>query len=545
MLAEIIDEAKRTGSEQFKVIPIVLDNLGEMRSLIEAALRYNGTRVAPRDAYKGIDIGERGEPDDGLLKLVKGIQWPSLGNASRQLTVEWTGGLLQVRFGSAGTPDNPGDQASLSLYTALLEPGFDSQVGALVYDETPMDDYAQSIAWSTLLDDLSERMRSNPRPVFCRSLLVFVGVGGLDWARHCRPHREGARYVVLNGTISKRSARGVSENMAIRLVTSAAPLVFYLGAGASRSSGLLTGDQLRDRALARMFPAIPSEDSAELKHAFFEEVQDKHRLMQPEENLDEDQFTARLTLERVLREEIKRHIGSGLSPTLAEFDGEQRALLDSPGKTVEILRQSLTTRGRLVLLTVNFDQMIEHDSVIVRGYKPELESPIADGVPAIRLFVTEEELGEFPAYFAHYQAHGGIIPLVKLHGSIDLGTVIADVDKTLPGLSANARVALDSLAHEPDPITWIYVGCSMRDLDVQRLTNESRFALGTNEYWVAPVVDRHVIDHVAHNRTEAWTKAERPLLPSRTITWSSDEFFEAVEPYLHWSGEPAHPFEDQ
>ena len=74
--------------------------------------------------------------------------------------------------------------------------------------------------------------------------------------------------------------------------------------------------------------------------------------------LSAEGFIQQLTLEQVIRVE-ERHLGGSL-PTLAEFKELHDQLVDDAGLAVRSLCRYLDERvGRVVLVTVNFDTLVE------------------------------------------------------------------------------------------------------------------------------------------------------------------------------------------
>ncbi len=200
----------------------------------------------------------------------------------------------------------------------------------------------------------------------------------------------------------------------------------------------------------------------------------QRRQLQDEELNDVTKYAGSLTLERVLREERIEYLPSEM-PTLQHFVGiNERALL-GPGSGVELLRTILVTPpapGRLIVLTVNFDTLLD------------------DPAGGARVFTTDEQFAEFPEYLDEYVAHGGATPLLKLHGTIEIpNSIVANVEDTMPGLEPNRTAALGALMAK-GRANLIYVGYSMRDLDLSPYLGQQVFGQFAEEMWVSPFPKR-------------------------------------------------------
>ena len=537
-LIDVLDEAERAGTGGLSVIPVVVkEDLPRLLPVLVEVCRFAGHPFTLADnAADGIDVsGGSGSVDSTLKAKVERIAVdPTFSGTPENLVVSTAGDEINVRIGGNPPPTNPGDRNQLGLLTALLDPNIrDHQMAVIAYDETPMSEDSRERMWTFLLDEL-DSLGGN-----CRALLVVIGCASFDYARHCR-EGAGARWAFQDGDVRWRQRWRSDLGSISNLAAGTGPMVLMLGAGVSVSSDMPLGNEIRDDALARLVSDLAdtgaeySEQAAEL----FQRLASKGRLMPSESGIREDEFVAALTLERVLREEARTCAAGETLPTLLEFDRRQKARLDHAGSAILDLREMLRLRGRLVLLTVNFDQMIEHGAVVLNPTDAdpyESSPPGPSDPPAIRLFVTPDDFEEFPAYYKHYQTYGGAVPYVKLHGTIDRPeTVRASVDVTLPGLSESAARLLRSLV--PDPggaIPWTYVGCSMRDPDITDVIRTQEFSHRALETWVSPLVDPHVEDWVAQIREPAWRAASLPQsLRERTITQTADVFFRHLRIFL-------------
>lgn len=529
-LIDVLDEAERASPDALRVIPVVVkDDLARLVPVIFETCRFAGHPfVRAETAVDGIKISGPSDIDSTLRSMIEAITLDPTGSGTPQgLVISDDKGCITVRLGDNTAPTNPGDRNQLGLLTALLDPDVRTHdVAVIAYDETSMSDDSKQRMWDFLLDELKS-LGGN-----CKTLVVFIGCADFDYERHCR-EGDGARWAFQDGDVRWRQRWHSDLSQITRISEREEPLILMLGAGVAASSGLPLGNQLRDNALARLVPDLANSGADYRQQAaeFFQQVAAKNRLMTSEEDISQDEFIERLTLERVLREEARTCAPHEILPTLREFSELQASRLDHAGSAVLDLRELLRLRRRLVLLTVNFDQLLEHDTVLVSptGEDPySASTPTKDDLPAIRMFACDEDFQEFPAYYEAYRVNGGVVPYVKLHGTIDRPeTVRANVDVTLPGLSESAARLLRSLIPDPGTsVDWVYVGCSMRDPDVTDITRTQEFSHRAREAWVSPLVDPHVEHWVSQIRQPAWRAVGLPeSMLERTVTQTADVFF--------------------
>ena len=344
-----------------------------------------------------------------------------------------------------------------------------SQLALVAYDESHLDPAAADALWNYFclfvprfdLDHL-------------RTLVLMCYAGEFEPTRHCQRFNS-ARFVVTSEKVSRRRTWPVDRQEIQRLGREATkPTVLFLGAGFSSSTrtsdgSLPMGNQLRDRALDRFVGDF--ENEAARSAAFRTFCEDRDTLLPGEEEMSESEFQRALTLERVLQLELAE-APDPLGPTLSKFQGEVDEAREAPGEALKKLDEMLSSGIRLVLVTVNFDELVEYQC--------------GDGVKA---FATDDEFKEAASYVEEYLAGAeDAAPLLKLHGTLRRpDSIVATVESVAKGLPPEKTAALRTLvASRTDPRSWFYVGASMRDRDILLHISAREFAEGVSEWWVAP-----------------------------------------------------------
>lgn len=157
-------------------------------------------------------------------------------------------------------------------------------------------------------------------------------------------------------------------------------------------------------------------------------------------------------------------------------------------------------------MTVNFDELIETGlSATHQVFVEASEYPDA-------IALIDERLNGRPAP----------VPILKLHGTAtDSETMIANIDETEYGLADEVRAALTRLT-VAGPVTWVWVGCSMRDRDVSAWLG----GLGADvldDWWVDPMPGSSLDEFVAGQRRAYWDTFGRRL-DDRLIIAGADVF---------------------
>jgi hypothetical protein len=114
--------------------------------------------------------------------------------------------------------------------------------------------------------------------------------------------------------------------------------------------------------------------------------------------------------------------------------------------------------------------------------------------------------------------------VLKLHGTISNPlSLIGSIDDTAAGLRDEVRTVLDTILSIERPTTWIWVGCSMRDRDV----NAWLGGLGVrdlDEWWVDPLPGAPLDQFIENHRRAAWAANHGRQLSDRLIIDNADTF---------------------
>jgi hypothetical protein len=384
------------------------------------------------------------------------------------------------------------------------------ELAVVLYDERGMDKYMLHGCWSLLVDQL-------PRLVLppVRTLVAFVAARpSVD--PHGQPKR-GCVFAVADDRLQRRKAHDNAASDAAFFANARVPVrALFLGAGFSHSSRLPLGNDLRDSAMRRLLgeTAHPSPASGgnELAIRFRRMLAGNDELHGPLQRLNEQEFAAHVTLEQVLAFEKVRYASL---PTLAEFREVHDRAVAAPGEAVAALARIVREPNDLVLVTVNFDELLE-------GHASEYVQP----------FATDAEFTGAAEYIRRYR--DGLerkVPLLKLHGTISVpDSCVVTTTQTEQGVSQDKRRALEAITEGlSEPVPWVYVGVSMRDLDLRTVLGNPDFGRAVEEQWASPFLDPNVEAFAEANRAGCWQSGRS--LQARLITEIADEFVRLVEQY--------------
>lgn len=511
----IVDhQLRKAEGDSAVVIPVVFDAFEAVAGIVGSVVRAHSGDVVLATAHQdGCDASV--DVESGLPDLVAAIR--GLTPVMPDLTLDIDGKFARL-VSTTGSGYSDAQDALRGLVAALFRPDLRSaELAVLVFDAGPLDEVVAEAVWNVLLD--LARLLHLPDG---HTIVIGIGDGRLDIPLHCTGPTSIRFHIRERDLLVRRTWASCAQEVSRvgRLPNDDAPLlVIFTGAGASRHLGLPLGNDLRDQALNHLLDASWSGRPPEAQaRQFFEELKNvRDRLLPGELAAGADVFVEGLTLERVLREEqyIENQRNSHTLRAFAKLHAERmtdfRARL-SAGEPPSGLASVLGTGRRIAVVTVNFDH----------GVETELEDQV-------RTFFTEKDLEEVPDYIASYRAGSADrIPYIKLHGDIDdPGTIVANVDDTAVGMSG-ARISAIRALRDIDAAVrpWVYVGYSMRDLDVNTVLGSPEFADRTIEWWVNPFVDPGIRRFVAGYRLARWrVRGAGYSIKERVITLTANDYF--------------------
>jgi len=492
-----------------QVTCVRVDEVAEALEILDPPLRHVGGTVL--NVGEIARVGSASTIDDAALETrVCSALEHTAGSGTRTLAFDNDrNGRRRAFWSTELGSELPSEHTLLGLATAAIDErlGAGSPLLVVFYDEAGLEPVERRPGW----DFVTRTMPSLPLAAPDHFVVVVAaerpqnhhlsGDPSLRWSADGDHVVERMR-VETNRVMTRRLIEERSEH-----------LVLFLAAGFSKSMGMPLGNKMRDFALRKL---LPGTSAADLPRAFYDFVADQGRLLEFEEPAKFDQLARDLTFERVLREELATF---SPSPTLEELERlEQDALRGPPIGALRHLKAMLPVPRRLVLITVNFDRLIENDEDTT-----------------IETFVDDASFAGCVDYLDSYlSADPGTekVPLLKLHGSFDdQETLIASIEHTLTGLTTDKSSALDRACRPSTSgrrVPFVYVGSSMRDLDVTRQLSQPHYATDLNEGWVMPLPAPSVTEFVHMNRSQAWRNAGAATRQQRMISWTADEFFEAL-----------------
>ncbi len=410
-----------------------------------------------------------------------------------------------VKANMVGAPKaEPSLQILLRAAALIASSAYDGLDLVMVcVDTSPLDATRRPLLWSLLtLDPASLGLASRT------TIVPIVGAQldpALDYAR-----RPIVRYVIRSDRVIRRAPVTV-ERMLHHAATRSEPLVLFLGAGASASSGVRLGNWYRDLALRDFVD--DSLPGSQVTEAFFDYLHERNHFL-PGESGSRQDFARDLTLERVLYETFldlgtRSRESSAVIQELIR-DCTNALNFDRAGRRA-IRELAKALHGRLIIITVNFDQLIEEGIGVPINlmYRPE---HFRDGLASIKRYLDGDS--------------AEALPILKIHGSVaEPDSLIATIDSTSAGLNDYVREALNAIVADQS-VTWVWVGCSMRDRDVtQWLGGLPHQAL--DEWWVDPLPGDSLDSFINQHRLPRW-KASGMTLQDRLIIDSADGFLSAL-----------------
>lgn len=478
------------------VLPVVHDRVELDHDVLEAvATRYGGK-------YLRCDISAIEEDVQGPINISMAEHLRQLC-ASRGLPIRISERNGQVVVTADDFAEPTGSlPVVLRVISLLASAEINVPLVVLSYPLAALDEVRRALLWEATLA---------PKIFANDALKTFVPIcgGEVDVTTHCNRTEGSVRFVVREGEyIERRTPRLLSESVRFILDSFDRPLVLFLGAGASASCGLPQGNRVRDSALASLLQRPAG--SADLVPAFRRWLAERGRWLNGEEDLKVEGFSRNLTLERVLREEFYTLSGRGRSEavTVRRLQAVCKEALDRQPVGRQAIWKLSELLPRLVIVTVNFDQLIESGMYLPHD-----------------VVVTEEDFAVHrDLVIARLRGEAESIPILKLHGSIEnVSTLVADIDTTSRGLSREITNMLDAILGIAKPLTWVWIGCSMRDADILGWLAGQNGLTDLQEWFVDPLPPRSVKSYAAFRRAKEWATLSQSLY-DRQITETSDRF---------------------
>ncbi len=502
-------EHQRATAGQVKVIPIVVDNLDDARPVLGALcdVMEGGFLDTSKPEMNGLDGPVPGTQD--LSKRLATTTALASLDGRDLLVTDLPGELIDADLEPpVGGDPTPGERALMAIARAANHRVLDQcELAVIAYRTAPLDITTQRAVWKLFSQHFSGMPHAR-----LKTLLV-VAEASINIQLHCDAEY-GFAFAIEDGRLLRRHKRDglVTAVRSIRERTK--PVILFLGAGFAASSRLPMGDAIRDDAIRHLL-GIPDGEgggSEAIARRFHRWLESTGRLTDAEALTSQNQFVARLTLERVIRSESE--IFPDL-PTLQNFRELHDQRIGAPGPAVMQLAKILQSgHGRVVVVEVNFDLLVERHA----GTE-------------VRVFATDEEFMEASSYIDSYlEGSGHAIPLIKLHGTIsEPASCVVSESQTEQGIGDDRLKALRSLLPAPnEPARMcVYVGASLRDRDLLPALQGEDFARGLDERWVLPYLPDSV-EEFANHRSPFWAQSGLPTIDRRLISVDADSFFGAL-----------------
>lgn len=501
---------ERSLANTITVVPVLVDDLDAALPSIEAL-------AAVLDAplfVAGAPAGQRRTPPSAdaarIATVEQALDGTRFGGRGKVARVDSQGAnSWEFVDPPAGGELSPGEQTVIDVCCAVTSRELDeaeSQAAIVAYRVSQVDLDFRSAIW-----ELFTLYLMNLPSQTLRTLFVIVE-SEIDVTAHCQP-KAGFRLAVEGEHLLSRHGPDELPAVAARISKENQAVVVFLAAGFSASSGFPLGNRMRDSAIARLLGLHASRHgSSELARRYYEWAGAKDGWLTPREmSLDAEDFIQQLTLEQVIRAE-ERHF-SGSLPTLEDFKDLHDQLVPNAGPAVRSLCRYLDERvGRVVLVTVNFDTLIESHAAV-----------------PLRVFADDAEFEGAADYVTQYLAgQVSAVPYLKVHGTIDRPeSCVVSAEQTDTGVGNGKLAALRTLLDAGNQRLWIYVGSSMRDQDLLRVLGSEDFARGLDERWVVPHLTED-IRRFGEARDAFWTGSGHPTMEDRLVTETADAFFAAL-----------------
>lgn len=508
LLIQLIEDHRADHGGESHVVPCLHEELDEDVQLLHAgAQRVGGTFYNLSRSEKDWE-SPAGPLCTNRLQLVEGMLEDAGALLPAKVVIELDADQRVVaRFDGHTNPLEPSLWAILHAVEVIASSAYDEyELVLLAAALTPIDTQRRQLLWSLLTIDPIDLGVADTGT----TIVPILGAGLDPEPDYLR--RPELKYVVLRDRmLRRRTGEARMRDIAKVCGHSDEPLVLFLGAGASASSKIPLGNHYRDLALEHLLG--PDFDKSAAGEAFFDLLHERRHFLETDSS-SRKEFADALTLERVLLETFNE-LGFRPrtdAPVIQEIikDCANALDYDKPGrKSVRELVKLMP--GRVIIMTVNFDQLIEDKlgtahTVFFRPEDYRNATRVADLIDYVKGDADKP------------------VPILKLHGSItDPESLIATIDTTSAGLHEDVLATLNKILEVVEgPLRWVWVGCSMRDRDMNRWLN-GLSARALDEWWVDPMPGQSLDDFFVEQRAP-WWDPKRMILNDRLIIDSADAF---------------------
>lgn len=437
VLADIAGEHESTPPDgPSQVIPVLVGALESPRQLLEQAAELLGGVLL--DLTSGKFAGPIAAYDDSGLRAEVGTALSSDRPRTRiDLELTYSGGTIDAqlrRNGVVSTVPSSADEELLAMARSLFDERLERcEMAMLLLSENSFDQPNRQRVLQMLTGMAG---RNALRLGSARTLAVFIQSDELSVSRHCQP-QHGIRFSLIGDRLIRRNRfEQMGDTVRKLVVPRDQPLVLFLAAGFSVSSGMPFGNGLRDEAIKRICELDPADTrkDEELALVLYDHATSGGRtwLSAREIVLGRHEFARTVTLEQVGRIESDA-LDVPVPPVLTELKqlhDDRLASTDPLGQAVYELDRVIAWGGRLVLITVNFDELIEHE------HADRLDIAVNDD-DFLRLTPILDEMRKGGDH------RDGKIPLLKLHGTISQPeTCVVTDEQTRSGISEAKQNAL-------------------------------------------------------------------------------------------------------
>jgi hypothetical protein len=508
LLSDLIADHRTDRGGEPLLLPSLHEELASDAHLLRAGVQRCGGTLFFLDSTEDEWEPPKGPISTDRIALIEGMFDAAKDALPAKVIIEQVSEGIRVRLDGDNKPIEPSLSSILRAAAVITSSAYDEfDLILMAAMMAPTDPRRRELLWNLLTInpvDLAIQGKST-------TLVPILGANLDPQTDYLRT--PAIRYVVRWDRVIRRSS--INQAHAIKSIANLddRPLVLFLGAGASASAGIPLGNTYRDLALEDLVGR--HDDGQSAAEAFFDLLHERQHFLLGETE-SRTAFASELTFERVLLETFR---DLGFRPrtdasVIRELVKDCESALDyvRPGRRA-IRELAAKLRGRLIIVTVNFDQLVEEDLGVDCSiyYRPEHY---------------RERLDELVSYAGGDASKP--VPILKLHGSIeDPDSLIATIDTTSAGLHEDVLNALNNVLEAAKrPLSWVWIGCSMRDRDMN-LWLGGLAANALNEWWVDPLPGRALDDFFAMHRAPRWNSTGLKL-SDRLIIDSADGFLRAL-----------------